>query len=106
MDVRYAQVGQAAICGFGSDIRAMNMLILEEFGKRHYFVGLLLWFASDFANGTSRFSQKRQPKISAFNLYDRHCRNRTFLRSGTFLGNEIASYGRRILALVGRASLG
>ena len=67
---------------------------------------LLLWLFLIARSAIPALKRERQQQIADHALSGDDRRHRALLRSRTFLGNAFASDGRRILALVGRASLG
>src|SRR5215208_8439251 len=58
------------------------------------------------ANRNTGDKAKRQLQVARSVVSAHYCRHCTLLQPGTFLGYEIASYGCRVLALVGCASVG
>ena len=70
------------------------------------FVGLLLWLFLIARTAIPALKQKGHNEISDHSLFFVDGRNRVVLQPGTFLGNALAPFRRRVLALVGRASLG
>ena len=104
MAERHAQAARRH-CGSGSATRVTNMSISAVSGRRLCLIGLLLWL---FLIARSAIPALRR-RTTAILIALYFCRPRPASRCSTAPGCSgacVASDGRRILAMVGRASLG